>query len=169
MFFGLGYNTGVCLDFAYKTVNNPNLEITAVEKDFDIICRIKDLEVPKHYKQWQNFLSGLTENSCLNFEKISIELHLGNVFDIRNKLKEKSFDVIFFDPFSHKVAPEFWTNDFLISIFSLLDIGGILTTYSGLKRVEALALENNFAVKRISALGRKKHSLSIIKNISIVS
>ena len=163
LFFGLGYNTGISIDFAYKIKNNPGLQITAIEKDLEIISKIKELKVPKWYKKWQNILYSLSKKPWVQFENINIQLHLDSIFNLIDKLREKSFDVIFFDPFSHKVTPEFWTDDFLISIFKLLDIDGTFTTYSGLKRVEKLALENNFEVKRIPAIGRKKSSLLLTR------
>ena len=36
-FFGLGYNTGMALDLAYKSCKNPYIEIIAIEKDIEII------------------------------------------------------------------------------------------------------------------------------------
>jgi len=161
LFFGLGYNTGIALKFAYEITSFPKLEITAIENDPIIINKIKELKVPAWYIKWQEVLSRLQEKNIIKFDNISLNLHLECVYDVLKKLPKQSFDVIFFDPFSHKTAPEFWTNDFLASVFELLKPGGTLTTYSGLKRVEQLASNTGYIVERIQPIGRKKSSLLI--------
>ncbi len=163
LFFGLGYNSGIALDYAYKSSPSPIIEITAVEKDLEIINKISTLEVPQWYLKWKDLLSLLSKQKQVIHEKAVINLYLDSIFNVLEELPRGYFDVIFFDPFSHKTAPEFWTDEFLVKIFGLLADNGTLTTYSGLKRVERLA--NNLGLKseHISPLGRKKHSLAIIK------
>ncbi len=160
LFFGLGYNTGVFLDVVYKCSDSPLLEIIAVEKDLEIIKRIESIQVPDWYKKWQNILTDYCRG-VFPLNNIVFDLQVSCVFDSIKKLPERYFDVIFFDPFSHKTAPEFWKDNFLKSVFNLLATDGILTTYSGLKRVEALAINLGLTPKRIEPYGRKKHSLAI--------
>lgn len=165
LFFGLGYNTGIFLDTAYKIADFPQLEITAIEQDFEIIKQIKDLTVPSWYSKWKElFLKLESGNSTLKeieFENIKIKLHLDNIFNMIDNLPSNYFDIIFFDPFSYKVSPEFWTDNFLTIIFKLLDKGGKLSTYSGLKRVEKLAIALGYKAERVTPIGRKKNSLLI--------
>lgn len=161
LFFGLGYNTGVALHCAYETAGLPSVEIVAVEKDPQIIQQIKELTVPEWYSKWQALLSKLDQKSSLSFDNVKIELYLDCVFNVINKLPQKYFDVIFFDPFSHKTAPRFWTDDFLTSVFKLLSNGGTLTTYSGLKRIASLANTLGLTAKQVEPIGRKKGSLLI--------
>ena len=163
LFFGLGYNTGITLDTAYKISNNPQIEIVAIEKDIEIIRKIQDLEVPDWYKKWRDFLGGITNQITSSHENISITLCLECIFNAIEKLPNEYFDIIYFDPFSHKVTPEFWTDNFLKSVFKLLTQGGTLTTYSGLKRVAKLACEEGFIVRQIEPIGRKKNSLAIVR------
>lgn len=163
LFFGLGYNSGVALDYAYKISPSPIIEITAVEKDPKIINKISTLEVPQWYLKWRDLLSLLSKQKQITHEKIVINLYLDSVLNVLEELPKEYFDVIFFDPFSHKTTPEFWADEFLIRIFGLLANNGTLTTYSGLKRVEKLANDLGFKSEHISPLGRKKHSLAIKK------
>lgn len=164
LFFGLGYNTGVALDFAHKMIQLPQIEITAVENDPKIINKIKELKVPDWYEKWKTILSKLAYNNHIKSENISIKLHLNNIFEIIDKLPKGYFDVIFFDPFSHKRTPEFWENDFLASVFKMLSANGTLTTYSGLKRVDELARNLGYKTENTEPIGRKKPSLLIKAN-----
>lgn len=164
-FFGLGYNTGVALDLAYKICKNPHIEIIAIEKDIEIVKEIKNIEVPDSYKQWKDLLKCFPAKDYIEFEGVKINLFIEDIFSSIPKLQKHSFDIIFFDPFSYKVAPDFWSDDFLLKIFCLLSPGGKLTTYSGLKRVEKLATENGFHIMRVPALGKKTHSLCIKSTI----
>ena len=167
LFFGLGYNTGIALDYTHKISNSPDINFIAIEKDIEIINKIKYLQVPDWYIKWQNLLSNLSRGlswqtpTTIYFENNSITLHLDNVFNLIDKLPKRQFDIIFFDPFSHKTTPEFWEESFLSKVFNLLADNGTLTTYSGLKRVEKLATDLGFKTKRVQAIGRKKHSLCI--------
>ncbi len=162
LFFGLGYNTGFALDYAYKVRELPHIEIIGVERDLEILNKIKELNVPSWYKKWKCLLQDLSENQSITFENTTIQLYKEDIFNLIEKLPKKYFDVIFFDPFSHKVAPMFWEDNFLISVFNLLGKNGTLTTYSGLKRVEKLACDLGYKTERIEPLGRKKHSLKIV-------
>lgn len=165
LFFGLGYNTGIFLDTAYKITDLPIVEITAIEQDIEIIKQIKNLVVPKWYLRWKELFMKLeSKNSILQkveCENVKITLHLENIFNMTDKLTKNYFDIILFDPFSHKVSPEFWSDSFLNFVFKLLAKGGKLSTYSGLKRVEKLAIELGYRTKRITPIGRKKNSLLI--------
>lgn len=163
LFFGLGYNTGIALDYAYKLCNSPQLEILAVEKDPQIIRKISELVVPGFYKRWQNILAALRKNYSIRFENVTIELYLEDIFLVIDKLNKSYFDVIFFDPFSHKATPEFWNDDFLTLVFKLLANQGTLTTYSSLKKVERLANNLGFVTRRVMPIGRKKSSLVVEK------
>ena len=163
LFFGLGYNTGVAIDYAYKTISSPKLEILGVEADEGILNLIGDIQIPDWYRKWQELLSSLVKEKEIDYENIKMKLLVNDIFKLIDKLPKNYFDVIFFDPFSHKVTKEFWDDKFLSDIFNLLKKGGTLTTYSGLKRVEKLALDLGFSIKRVEPLGRKKHSLVVVR------
>lgn len=158
-FFGLGYNTGAALKLVHELCNSPKIEITAIEKDIEIVKEIKNIKVPDSYKKWQDLLKSFPENKLIELNSIKVNLFIDDIFNVIDNLNK--FDLIFFDPFSYKVAPDFWSDDFLLKIFNLLLPKGRLTTYSGLKRVEKLAINNRFNVIKIPALGKKNHSLCI--------
>jgi len=169
LFFGLGYNSGVAIDFIYNLGTNPNICITAIEKDKNIIEKIREITVPEGYIKWKELLQNLDQRDYIEYEKIKIKLILDDIFNALKSLENNTYDIIFFDPFSFKVAPQFWTEEFLLSVFKLLSKGGRLTTYSGLKRVEKLATDNGFNVIRVDAIGRKTHSLCIESCFSVES
>ncbi len=158
-FFGLGYNTGVLLETIKD--KNKKIEILAIEKDINILEEIKNLKVENWYENYKKLFSDFYIKKSLESPNLQLTLFIDDIFNVLPKLEKKSFDIIFFDPFSYKVSPEFWSDEFLLSMFNLLTSGGKLTTYSGLKRVEKLAIDNGFSVSKIEALGKRTHSLCI--------
>ncbi len=162
LFFGLGYNSGIAINHSYTLSQSPNLEIVGIENDISILKEIKNIKVPDNYRFTRKILQDCSEKSEINFGNVRLNILIGDVFSFLNKLEQNTYDIIFFDPFSYKTAPEFWEENFLLQVFKMLTPGGKLTTYSGLKRVEKLALDNGFKVIRVPAIGRKKHSLCII-------
>ncbi|MBI1857674.1 MAG: hypothetical protein HYR97_00935 [Candidatus Melainabacteria bacterium] len=161
LFFGLGYNTGIALERAYAISNLPEIKIEVIECDINIIKQIKELKVPGYYKKWQEVLSKLENTNHISFDKVSISLNICDANQIIHTLPKNYYDVIFYDPFSHKTCPEFWMEEFLGQVFNLLSPNGTLTTYSGLKRVKKLAEDKGFTVTNIEPIGRKKPSLMI--------
>ena len=167
LFFGLGYNTGIALHYINKRLENetknmsPEVEILGIENDPLILKQVKNLLVPEWYTKWKNLLSELSFHKKLEYKNISMKIIIDDVFKIIGNLQEKSFDVIFFDPFSHKTKPEFWTEAFLNKVFNLLAPGGVLTTYSSLKKLRNCANDFGLSVIEIEPVGRKKPSLAL--------
>lgn len=159
-FFGFGYNTGTLIATLKERAEVlSKIEIIAIEKDESVLKRINDLQVPNWYLPWRDLVATLPYES--NCQDIQCTFYMSDIFTIIDKLPRSYFDVILFDPFSYKTMPEFWEESFLEKIFSLLLQGGTLTTYSGLKRVENLALNLGYKTKRVTPLGRRKHSLCV--------
>lgn len=159
-FFGLGYNTGVTLNYFLNQAKNIQAEFICIEKDREILNEIKDLKTEKDYEYIRELLSELVNKKELQIKNINLKLINDDIFNIINTFPTKHFHAIFFDPFSYKTTPEFWGDEFILTMLNFLTHKGILTTYSSLKRLEELAIKNSFNIIRVSPLGRKKHSLA---------
>lgn len=162
-FFGLGYNTGIALDYSLNINPNANVQVMAIEKDINILKQIKSIQVPKEYEIWKTILTELPEKENISYKNININLQVTDIFKVIDLLPKNFFNVVLFDPFSHKVAPEFWEERFISKVLSMLAPGGTLTTYSKLKRIEDYSNEHGYKTKRIKASYGKKHSLCIVK------
>lgn len=112
--FGLGYNSLVCIKEARKV--NPNIEvkIDALENDLEVFSMMKECHDIEDIK--------LLENICI--------FHIGDARTKIIELKNNSFDAIFFDPFSPKVCPELWQEDFIKDVVSKAKQGAYISTYS---------------------------------------
>ena len=69
------------------------------------------------------------------------------------------YDLIYFDAFSHSVQPELWSSDIFNKMFSCLNPGGLLITYSVKGEVKKALRIAGFEVKRIAGPPGKRHIL----------
>lgn len=136
--FGLGYNSATALDHLLNDgVKNPNIEITALENDREIISKISSLQPDlKGYDVFQEFagkvdnFSGFIRPFVFDKEKISFILFLEDALTRISFLKNNYYDVIFFDPFSSGRAPSLWSENVFKILFQKIKKGGCLSTYS---------------------------------------
>lgn len=151
--FGIGYNSAVAIDEALKENPNCKIEITAIEKDPEIIKEIKNLNPEiKNYWMIKNFLvkKKLPEN-------IKIGLLIEDLRTVLPKIEGK-YDVVFFDPFSPRVVPELWTEKIFSQVFNLMKPGGRLTTYSCSSKVRVNMARAGFQVMNGPSIGRRAPS-----------
>ena len=112
--FGLGYNSLVCIKEARKVNPNIEIKIDALENDTEVFSMMKECHDLNSIK--------LLENICI--------FHIGDARVKILELKNNSFDAIFFDPFSPKVCPELWHEDFIKDVVSKAKQGAYISTYS---------------------------------------
>ncbi|WP_457639854.1 tRNA (5-methylaminomethyl-2-thiouridine)(34)-methyltransferase MnmD [Persephonella sp.] len=158
--FGLGYNVAVALKEAVKANPDVYLHIVSVEKDTEVINRIKELELPEHLQDvYTDITSGKMENSIYTAEGKNFQLKIlfGEGRQVIKNLKG-SFDAVFFDPFSPKVNTEMWTVNLFREIKRLLKSRGILATYSASLAVRKGLLEAGFKIGLVEPVGRKSYS-----------
>ena len=112
--FGLGYNSLVCIKEAKKINPDISIEIDALENDenvFDLLKECHAQEDIELIKSHSNFFIG----------DARIEI---------NKLDDNSYDAIFFDPFSPKVCPDLWVEEFIKDVVAKAKLGAHISTYS---------------------------------------
>jgi tRNA U34 5-methylaminomethyl-2-thiouridine-forming methyltransferase MnmC len=152
--FGLGYNSAVAIDNILSA--NPNCKITIVglENDMAILDEIKDMNPDiTSYPMFKKLVSN--KALCLDDKHIHIKILLG---DAREKIKETkdiSFNFCFLDPFSPKVCPELWTEEFFKDIYSVMAQNSVLATYSCARIVRDNLKKAGFEVKDGPIVGRR--------------
>lgn len=147
--FGIGYNTLAAVERAKK------LEIIGLEKDREIIEKIKELDVP-------DFMKEIAERLKYEDEELKIKIIIG---DAREKIKDVKgeFDAVFLDPFSPKKNPELWEYEFLKEIGKKMKKEARLATYSCARAVRENLKKAGFEVRNGPCVGRKSPSTIAIK------
>lgn len=72
-------------------------------------------------------------------------------------------DVVFYDAFSPDKQPELWTAELFTYLFSAMQPGGILATYSSKGMVKEALRTAGFVVKRLPGPHGKRHILNAFK------
>jgi chorismate dehydratase len=154
--FGLGYNFVATLNLAQELPTKPFIKCTAIEKDFEVIQKIAQCPFGEPLQPSFNLLKPLSfgsteiQNSCF-----SLNLVLEDLLLALPKLKD-TFDLIYYDPFSPKVAPELWSSENVLRHFyRLLADDGLLITYTASNKVRKGLLELGLQIGPGPAVGRK--------------
>ncbi|MEM6641915.1 MAG: tRNA (5-methylaminomethyl-2-thiouridine)(34)-methyltransferase MnmD [Bacteroidota bacterium] len=75
------------------------------------------------------------------------------------------YDVIFFDAFAPKKQPEVWSLENLQKCYSLLDFGGVLTTYCAMGQFKRDLATAGFIVETLPGAMGKKEMVRALKEI----
>ena len=79
--------------------------------------------------------------------------------------ENKKYDLIFYDPFSPRVAPELWSKTNVLShFFSCLDDNGLFITYTASNKVRKGLEELGFMISPSVSVGRKMPGTITSKN-----
>jgi tRNA U34 5-methylaminomethyl-2-thiouridine-forming methyltransferase MnmC len=138
--FGLGYNSAAALD------HFDNCKVTGIEKDEGILKRV--FEVDPGFENYNEI------RLAVRGESDKIRLIVGDALKEVKKL-DGEFQVVLFDPFSPKKAPEMWTEQFFKDIRAKMAKNGVLTTYSCAKSVRENLKKAGFEVKDGPKVGRR--------------
>lgn len=112
--FGLGYNSLVCLKEAQKINPNIVINIDALENDDAVFEMLKNCHKAED----------------IELINSSTKFHIGDARKEILKLENNFYDAIFFDPFSPKVCPELWQEDFIANVVAKAKPGAFISTYS---------------------------------------
>ncbi|MCB0408372.1 MAG: hypothetical protein KDD34_09220 [Bdellovibrionales bacterium] len=94
----------------------------------------------------------------------SKQLVMKNEFQFE-AIKNEKFSVIFYDPFSNKASPDFWTESFLSSFLSHhADLSCIFSTYAATGILKRTLKANKFEVELRNGFGGKRHSTRAIRS-----
>lgn len=163
---GLGYNTSAAIENFIKNSDNTNLKVDMVEiSKATLAC---GLLVPSPIKE-HDITKKAIENELIksNYARLSLEqseipdnIEI-NVFieDARQciqKLKSKSYDAIFLDPFSQNMSPELFSVDLFKEFKRVIKDDGIIATYTSSAPVRAAFIEAGFYIGLGPIFGRKQ-------------
>jgi tRNA U34 5-methylaminomethyl-2-thiouridine-forming methyltransferase MnmC len=154
--FGLGYNLIASLMLLDELQLRHFVDCTAIEKDFKVIEAIASCPFGEDLQSCFDHIKSLSTGQLIvETENFKLELI---VDDLREALRglNDSFDLIYFDPFSPKVAPELWSKDNVLShLTRLLSDEGLLITYTASNKVRKAFLELGLNIAPGPAVGRK--------------
>ncbi|MBW2973068.1 hypothetical protein KY346_01605 [Candidatus Woesearchaeota archaeon] len=144
--FGVGYNSAAAVEVALESNPDCEIEIVGLENDPKILDEMKNLDpIFKYY--------GIIKGNKSD-KRIKIKILLGDARETIKQVTEK-VDAVFFDPFSPKVCPEFWTKEFFSDIKKVMKDSAILTTYSCARIVRDNMKAVGFKVEDGPILGRR--------------
>ncbi|MEI8206939.1 MAG: TIGR01212 family radical SAM protein, partial [Kiritimatiellales bacterium] len=128
--FGLGNNTLAA--FCAATDAKHRLEVAALEMDKRVVRAASEffqcLETDP--VDWKKILSELYSHSSFITQNSSLSIHWGDARWLIQGLEDKSFDIVFHDPFSSQHCPELWTVEFFQQLYRVMKPDGVLLTYS---------------------------------------
>lgn len=160
--YGLGYNTWVLVQEAVNLGIPFELNVTAIESDFEVLQQLPTLIAQPCFNL------PISEN--LNYYASNeIKLGIGQFLRIRffvddlrkivPTLAPETVDVIYHDPFSPLRMPELWSLELFNCYKRLLKRGsGRLSTYSTAAAVRGGLMEAGFTIYTIPGLGVKTSS-----------
>jgi hypothetical protein len=84
--------------------------------------------------------------------------------DIFEFTTEQKFDLVFYDEFSPDKQPELWTNEIFEKIYTLLNHGAKIYTYSSKGLVKTSLRYAGFVVNRLDGRPGKRHIIEAQKS-----
>lgn len=149
--FGVGLNLAVTFDEALKSGLTNKIHAVSVEKDATLINIVKNTHILMPSNGYKVVRSLLDNKRADNF---SMELYIQDAVDFIYSLNHK-FDVIYFDPFSKKHNSEMWSDNMFCKLYSLLEKGGVLTTYASGKSIKESLVNAGFSISSLVSLGTR--------------
>lgn len=149
--FGVGLNLAVTFDEALRNGITNKIHAVSVEKDYSLINIVKNTHILMPIKGYKTVRSLLDNGKADNF---SLELYIQDAVEFIYSLENK-FDIIYFDPFSKKHNSEMWSDNMFCKLYSLLENGGVLTTYASGKSIKESLNNAGFSLSSLVSLGSR--------------
>jgi len=159
--FEMGFGTGlnVLLSWMFSKEHNKTIDLTTIELyplrneiwtqlDYYKNSVQKNVFEKFHQCDWEQPIA-IDENFTFTKHNVSLK-----EFSTPNK-----YDLIFFDAFGPDKQPELWEIPVFEKLYSILNIGGILVTYSAKGQVRRNMQQAGFTVERIPGPPGKREML----------
>ncbi|MEQ6168491.1 tRNA (5-methylaminomethyl-2-thiouridine)(34)-methyltransferase MnmD [Ekhidna sp. MALMAid0563] len=161
---GLGTGLNAFLTAQFANQHNQKIHFTSLEP----------FPIEKEIYQNLNFFQSEKEKGLLleihetEWEKeLSITLPF-SLYKTTSRLEDfttlNSFHIIYFDAFAPSKQPEVWSLENLKKCFSLLEKGGVLTTYCAQGQFKRNLVEAGFKVETLQGAMGKKEMVRGVKN-----
>jgi tRNA U34 5-methylaminomethyl-2-thiouridine-forming methyltransferase MnmC len=95
---------------------------------------------------WKKVLSELYSHSSFITQNSSLSIRWGDARWLIQGLEDKSFDIVFHDPFSSQHCPELWTVEFFQQLYRVMKPDSVLLTYSSSLPVRGAMREAGFCI-----------------------
>lgn len=157
--FGTGLNAFLTAKYALK--NQLNINYIAIEANpipINLVEQLnyaneedKELYQKLHNIEWE---SSLLITDCFALKKIEAD------FTVYNFAQSKdTFDLIYFDAFAPDIQGDMWSQALFNSMYEILKVGGVLTTYCAKGEIRRRMQTAGFAVERIPGPPGKREML----------
>ena len=162
---GLGLNLGAALESVRGT--GCKLEVVSLELERGVIEAALELEAreraslePEFARGWSSALALLRAaladpQGRAEGESGALQLLLGDARETLPRQGARTFDAVFLDAFSPRVAPELWEPGFLREVAARMAPGSLLSTYSSALAVRAALLSAGLRVGPGGRVGTK--------------
>ena len=145
--YGFGTGLNALLSLEYTMNNGININYTSIEK------------YPVTSEEYLKLNFGVKENLFLKLHETewgisniindNFSIHKVNLDFREFNSKNMMFDVVFFDAFAPDVQPYLWSEEIFRFIYSAMNIGGVLTTYTVKGSIRRLLKSVGFDVEKI--------------------
>ncbi len=161
---GLGTGLNALLTGKWTVENNIAIDYVAIElfplpkTEIDTLNYVSILQDKQgffdqiHNAEWGKEIS---ISPFFNFLKLNTSL--------LNYSPTEKFDLIYFDAFAPLIQPELWTTEVFITLYNLLNNGGVLTTYCSKSDVRRSMMAAGFTVEKIPGPPGKREMARAIK------
>lgn len=155
--FGLGYNHLVLIDECPQL----NIYTTAIEKDPSVIKLISEYPDEHELKRLFQNLNKLDHSQykqIINKDNWQLELWIEDLFLALPQLykEDRKYDFIYYDPFSPRSCPDFWSESRVLFYLSkILKPEGLFITYSSSNKVRKALQNLGLYIAPSIAVGRK--------------
>ncbi len=166
--FGLGYNSAAALHFFLEHFSKGGfMELVGFENDRQILNKIASIEVPEFIEDAYSPIRLLVKElhngkPCVKSDIFSLRLDFGDA-RVRIIQERRKANIVLFDPFSPKRAPDMWSYEFLKTIYNKMERGGVLTTFSCARVTRENLKRCGFRVSNGPRIGRKAPSTIAVK------
>lgn len=165
--FEVGFGTGLNAFLTFKNSNfmpNINFTYSSIEANPLKVSEIKQLNYDKNLNDNDNkfrFIHHSVWNSPVKLSK-NFTL-IKNNSALQNFNIEINTDIIYFDPFCHRVQPEMWTKKIINPIINSMNKFSVFVTFSSMNILFNLLKGLKMDVEKIPGPNKKKKMIRAVK------
>lgn len=151
--FGLGYNSGVALEYIWRLNPSCRVHLYALELHPDVPQQAASAGVWASWpfaELWQQWLIA----GDITTDTFSGQLLWGDARQTIQQVPTAWADAIFFDPFAPSSCPQLWTVEFFQTVATRLHPSGRLATYSCAAAIRAAMQAAGLAIGSTTPVGR---------------
>ncbi len=157
--FGLGFNTLATLYYMREEGIKKKVRIFSPEFDGELIASLKHFTYPDIFASFLPIIEALSTKNIYEDDHLYIELYIGDAREYLRSCDER-FDIVYQDAFSPATNPLLWTKEYFSDIARLINVDGIVTTYSMALKTRLALYENGFNIYINSGEGHRDATLA---------